>query len=78
MTEMQFLADPLIIVYRNADRHVVTHLHHGEGDTYQGFGLLIYDLVRHVAQAFHVTDDEVWEWVLKERHHPTTDIRRPS
>jgi hypothetical protein len=31
-----------------------------------------------VAGAFKVSEDEVWEWVVKERHHHTTNIKRPS
>jgi hypothetical protein len=42
------------------------------------YGLLIADLVRHVARAFKVGEDAVWEWVDKERGHPTTPITNPS
>jgi hypothetical protein len=36
--------------------------------------MLIADIVRHIARAFKVREDEVWEWVDKERHHPTTVV----
>jgi hypothetical protein len=31
-----------------------------------------------VAKAFKVDEDDVWEWVDKERYHYTTDIQEPS
>jgi hypothetical protein len=30
------------------------------------------------ADPFHVGEDEVWEWVDKERRKPTADIMQPS
>lgn len=42
-------------------------------------GLVVCDLVRHIALCFKVEeDDDVWEWVDEERYHHTTDIQRPS
>jgi len=38
------------------------------------YGMLIADIVRHIARAFKVHQYEVWEWVDKERHHPTTEV----
>jgi hypothetical protein len=78
MSEPQLIRNPLLMVYRNEDSEIVTKIDTGSGDTWRGFALVIYDLVRHVADAFHVTEDEVWQWVQKERHHHTTDIRKPS
>ena len=40
--------------------------------------MLICDLVRHAAKAFDVDEDDVWEWVDKERRDPTTPITRLS
>jgi hypothetical protein len=58
---------------------VVCHIHPSEHcPTHETYGLLIADLVRHVARAFKVGEGEVWEWVDKERHHPTTPITNPS
>lgn len=69
---------PLMVMARNEDRTVITHIFREEGDRYESYGLLIYDLLRHVARAFQVSENEVWEWVKRERAHPTTDIVRPS
>ncbi len=68
---------PLVIMFEQ-DGNIVCHLHPRPTDSYRGYGLLICDLVRHVAGAFKVDEDDVWEWVDKERHHHTTEITRPS
>ena len=67
---------PLVIMFRQDDG-VVCHLHPDATDGHEGYGFLICDLARHVARAFGVDEDDVWEWVDKERRHPTTDIREP-
>jgi hypothetical protein len=41
---------------------------------YCGYALMICDLVRHVARAFGVKEDDVWDWVDRERRNPTTAI----
>ena len=63
---------PLIIVFES-DGQLQTHLYPGETG-YQEYGTLIATLVRHVANAFKVREDEVWEFVDKERYEPTTPI----
>jgi len=52
---------PLIIVFEN-DGHIQTHLYPGEMG-HKEYGVLIAALVRHVANAFKVSEDEVWESV---------------
>ncbi len=70
------IKSPLIIVFE-AEGKVITHLHGSETcNTHEGYGLLICDIVRHVAKNFNVSEDDVWEWVDKERHQPTTLIDR--
>jgi hypothetical protein len=70
---------PYIIMFKSEsdDGGVITHIHRGDLD-YRGYSLLICDLVRHVARAFEVDEDDVWEWVMKERHKPTTKLTSPS
>lgn len=63
---------PLIIVFEN-DGNVQTHLF-PEERSYEQYGILIADLVRHVANAFHVHESSVWEWVDKERSKPTSPV----
>ncbi len=71
------IADPLVIVFKQHE-DIVCHLHPRPGYDHTHYGLLICDLVRHVAAAFKVEEDDVWKWVDKERYRHTTDIKRPS
>lgn len=64
------IADPLIIMFEN-DGAVQTRLYPGEHG-FEEDGLLIADLVRHVANAFQVPENDVWEWVDKERYNSTS------
>lgn len=63
---------PLILVFRN-DGKTQTHLY-PEEMTYKEYGILIADTVRHVAKAFNVHENDVWEWVDKERDRPTDAV----
>jgi hypothetical protein len=63
---------PLTIVFVN-DGKIQTHLYPSEGG-YQQYGILVADIVRHAAKAFNVDQNDVWEWVDKERDHPTSEI----
>jgi hypothetical protein len=63
---------PLIICFENEGK-IQTHLYPGERD-YKGYGILIADIVRHVANAFNVHENDVWEWVEKERDHQTSPV----
>jgi hypothetical protein len=64
------IRNPLIIVFENEDK-VQTHLYPGKR-SYKEYGILIADLVRHVANAFKVNENDVWEWVDRERYHQTS------
>jgi hypothetical protein len=68
---------PLVIMFEHEDK-IICHLHPRKNDSHKGYGLIVCDLVRHVAKAFKVDEDDVWEWVDKERYHYTTDIQEPS
>ena len=63
---------PLILVFEN-DGRIQTHLYPGKGG-HQQYGILIADIVRHAAKACSVHENDVWEWVDKERDHPTSKI----
>ncbi len=63
---------PLIIVFEN-DGEIQTHLYPGEL-TYKEYAVHIAALVRHVAKAFKVLENDVWEAVDEERDHPTTPV----
>jgi hypothetical protein len=73
------IRDPLVIMFEGSGGEVICHIHPSKrANSHENYGLIICDLVRHVARAFKVGEDDVWEWVDKERHHPTTDIKSPS
>jgi hypothetical protein len=63
---------PLIVVFEN-DGQVQTHLYPGDRSPAH-YGIMIADIVRHVANAFKVHENDVWEWVDKERHNPTSPV----
>jgi len=70
------IADPLVVMFREPEGNVLCHLHPPEDWTHEHYGLLVCDLVRHVANAFKVDEDAVWDWVDQERHLPTDKPRR--
>ena len=71
------LKDPLVVMFQQ-DGQLICHIHPAEGLDHRHYGVVICDLVRHVARAFKVEEAEVWDWVDKERQSPTSDILRPS
>ncbi len=77
MDEPLLVEAPIVIMYDQGD-DTICRLHQLEKYTYEHYGMFICDIVRHVATAYVVEEDAVWEWVDKERHHHTTEIRRPS
>ena len=77
MSKPMVVQKPLLIMYEQ-DGNIITNIWPRADDTHEGYGLLICDLVRHVARAFKVKKDAVWEWVDKERYHQTTSFSSPS
>ena len=75
--DQMILTKPLIVMFEH-DGNLVCHLWPRETDTYQGYGLMICDVVRHVARCFKVDEDDVWQWVDKERRQQTTTFTSPS
>lgn len=41
---------------------------------YEEFSLLVCDLIRHIARAKHVPEEDVFLWVEREFFNPTTDL----
>src|SRR5258708_11414407 len=69
------IRDPLVIMFRNTgDDKVTCVIHPDAADSYESYGLLVCDLVRHVANAYGVTERDVWKCVDRERHHHTTSV----
>lgn len=71
------IKDPLVIMYEQ-DEQIICRIHQLEKYTHEHYGMFICDLVRHIARAYEVDEELVWEWVDKERDHPTTELTRPS
>jgi hypothetical protein len=68
------IRNPLLI-YFEVDGKTLVHIHPSElTPTHEQFGIVICDLVRHVALNFSVPESAVWEWVDKERFNPTGEV----
>jgi hypothetical protein len=67
---------PLVIMFKGKDSDsVICHLYPTENNYgYREYGLLVCDLVRHVANCFGIGEEEVWDWVDKERSKPTSPV----
>jgi hypothetical protein len=71
------VTNPLVIVYEQDGVEGMTCVLHPPKDyDHRMYGLVICDIVRHVANAFNVHENDVWEWVDRERENPTTKIER--
>jgi len=68
------IKQPYFIMFKDEQGKAVCRIHQDDDSNYQEYGLLICDLVRHVARAFNVDEESVWEWIEKERDRPTTTI----
>ena len=72
---MKMIDSPLVIMYEDRDAGIVCRIHQSANvNSHEHYGILICDLVRHVARAFKVAEDDVWQWVDKERRKPTSDV----
>jgi hypothetical protein len=58
------------------DGRLVTELNFPSDWSYRHAALVACDFVRHIAEAYHVDVDDVWHWVDRERHHPSTEIEK--
>jgi hypothetical protein len=70
------IESPLVMMFEQ-DGKIVCHIHPRDRN-HTHYGLLVCDLVRHVARAFRVDEDAVWEWVDKERRNPTSDVEQAN
>lgn len=78
MTKPFILENPLLVAFEQNGKLTV-HLYPDKSKhTHAHYGLLVADLVKHVAKCFGVSDEDVWEWVDKERENPTTDFKVAS
>ena len=65
---------PMVIIFRDQDGEPETHIHPCPEDTYAEYGIIICDLVRHVARCYGVAETAVWQWVDAERNRPTAPL----
>jgi hypothetical protein len=68
------VVNPPVIVELDQNGRPQYILHPPQGWGHQHYGLLVCDLVRHVAACFSVPEQMVWNWVEKERDRPTSDV----
>jgi hypothetical protein len=75
---VHLMVNPLVIVFTEPgeDPKTGTILYriHPAGLNHQEYGIIVCDLVRHVANAYGVPERAVWKWVDAERRKPTTKI----
>jgi hypothetical protein len=72
------IINPWVIVHQPGGKgsSIETILAGQPDSTYRSFGLVIADIIRHVANAYAVDEADVLEWVHREMDNPTTDIKR--
>lgn len=70
----RIVTQPLIIVYRT-DTGIACEIWPPSDDPdygFEGYGIIIADVIRHVSRAFGVPESSVFDWVKKEMKRPTT------
>ena len=68
-TIKQFV-NPLVIIFENKEGTFTCAIHPDDKYKPSIYGVIINDLVQHIANAFSVREAEVWKWVDTERFHP--------
>jgi hypothetical protein len=69
---------PIVMVYEDGGA-TIFRIHKTEKThSHKQFGMLVCDLVRHVAKALDVDEADVWSCVQQERDFPTTSIKQHS
>ena len=72
------IEDPLVIMFRDHAGEIITRIHRPKDFDHTHYGILVCDLVRHIARAVKVNENDVWEVVEKERANPTSGVRSAS
>ena len=70
----EMVSNPLILMHL-VKGTVETRIHPPFDYTHKHYGLLVCDLVRHIAAMFRVDESKVWYWVERERQRPTDQAR---
>lgn len=79
MTDTPMIVErPYIIMFESQTAEgssVLCHLFPPKDYTYKHYGLLIADLIGHVAAHYQVSKEDVLRWVEKEIDRPTTKLK---
>lgn len=73
--EPKFVKNPLVLIVQDEGGKTQTYIHPPSDFTHAHYGLMVCDLVRHIAKMFGQPEEKVWYWVDKERRNPTTAVR---
>lgn len=78
MNEAIPIINPWVIVHQpgGLGSPIETILGEPPNANHKQYGLLIADLIRHVAKAYDIDEANVFEWVQKEMDNPTSPITR--
>ena len=68
------IVDPRILVHEPNKGQLEILIGANEGETYEMFGVLIADVIRHVARGFNVEPSDVHERVQDELDNPTREL----
>lgn len=68
------IALPWIIAHEIENAKLQVILAGPPGAGHEQFGLVICDIIRHVAQHFEVDEADVWHWIQREMDKPTTTL----
>jgi len=71
MTQPFMVSNPIFLMFEQ-DGKTHCHVHQPPDWGHEHFGLAIADLIRHVANAYSVSEEDVFEWVKKEMDRPTS------
>src|ERR1700694_954630 len=63
---------PLTVIFRDDKGDKISHL---QPTSYEAYGRLICDLIRHVTRCFEVKEEDVFEWIQNELPKPTTTTK---
>lgn len=69
------LGEPMVIVHREAGE-LQTLLFNFEGHKPEAYGLIVADIIGHVAKHYDCDPEFVMDWVRKELDNPTTPLTR--
>lgn len=74
---VRMIESPLVIMFRH-DTDLICKVHRPHDLKWEAYGLVVADLVRHIALAANIDEAVVWSWVDQERENPTAKPERAS